>query len=128
MPDSAAAAAKTPRVRFAPSLTGYLHVVEARTSLFNWLFARRIMQHAQDVLATNSFEPHALEQALREAAAALGIKTGRMFQPIRVVVCGRKNAPPPFETTAVLGRELCLVRIRQAEASLQSLASAPTLS
>ena len=31
-----------PRVRFAPSPTGYLHVGGARTALFNWLFARRL--------------------------------------------------------------------------------------
>ena len=31
----------TPRVRFAPSPTGYLHVGGARTALFNWLYARR---------------------------------------------------------------------------------------
>src|SRR5215831_2736861 len=30
-----------PRVRFAPSPTGYLHIGGARTALFNWLFARR---------------------------------------------------------------------------------------
>jgi glutamyl-tRNA synthetase len=30
-----------PRVRFAPSPTGYLHVGGARTALFNWLWARR---------------------------------------------------------------------------------------
>ena len=30
-----------PRVRFAPSPTGYFHVGSARTSLFNWLFARQ---------------------------------------------------------------------------------------
>src|SRR3982750_2563356 len=30
-----------PRVRFAPSPTGYLHVGGARTALFNWLLARR---------------------------------------------------------------------------------------
>ena len=29
-----------PRVRFAPSPTGYLHVGGARTALFNYLFAR----------------------------------------------------------------------------------------
>ena len=29
-----------PRVRFAPSPTGFLHVGGARTALFNWLFAR----------------------------------------------------------------------------------------
>ena len=32
---------QSPRVRFAPSPTGYLHVGGARTALFNWLFARR---------------------------------------------------------------------------------------
>jgi glutamyl-tRNA synthetase len=31
---------ESPRVRFAPSPTGYLHVGGARTALFNWLFAR----------------------------------------------------------------------------------------
>ena len=30
----------SPRVRFAPSPTGYLHVGGARTALFNWLYAR----------------------------------------------------------------------------------------
>ena len=30
----------SPRLRFAPSPTGYLHVGGARTALFNWLFAR----------------------------------------------------------------------------------------
>ncbi|HMJ11368.1 MAG TPA: glutamate--tRNA ligase family protein, partial [Polyangiaceae bacterium] len=29
-----------PRVRFAPSPSGYLHIGGARTALFNWLWAR----------------------------------------------------------------------------------------
>lgn len=32
----------TPRVRFPPSPTGYLHVGNARTALFNYLFARKL--------------------------------------------------------------------------------------
>jgi glutamyl-tRNA synthetase len=40
MPESIPSPQKTPRVRFAPSPTGYLHVGGARTALFNWLFAR----------------------------------------------------------------------------------------
>lgn len=32
---------QTPRLRFAPSPTGYLHVGGARTALFNWLYARK---------------------------------------------------------------------------------------
>jgi glutamyl-tRNA synthetase len=33
--------APTPRLRFAPSPTGYLHVGGARTALYNWLYARK---------------------------------------------------------------------------------------
>jgi glutamyl-tRNA synthetase len=32
---------RSPRLRFAPSPTGYLHVGGARTALFNWLYVRR---------------------------------------------------------------------------------------
>jgi len=84
--------------------------------------ARRVLQLAQEVLATTTFDHDSLDQALRAAAAQLGLKAGPMFQPIRVAVCGRKNAPPLFETMVVLGRETCLDRIRQAEANLELLA------
>ena len=83
--------------------------------------AKQILEHARALLATVAFDHASLEQALREAAASLGVKTGPMFQPIRVAVCGRKNAPPLFETMAVLGRETCIARIQQAEANLSAL-------
>ncbi|MGD0681177.1 MAG: glutamate--tRNA ligase [Terracidiphilus sp.] len=83
--------------------------------------ARRVLQHALEVLPAVKFDHDSLDKALREAAASLGLKAGPMFQPIRVAVCGRKNAPPLFETMVVLGRDVCLARIRQAIASLQSL-------
>jgi glutamyl-tRNA synthetase len=38
---SSAPNATRPRVRFAPSPTGFLHVGGARTALFNWLFAKK---------------------------------------------------------------------------------------
>jgi glutamyl-tRNA synthetase len=81
----------------------------------------RVLQHAEELLAITSFDHDSLDKALREAASHLGLKAGPMFQPIRVAVCGRKNAPPLFETMAVLGREVCLARIRKAAASLESL-------
>src|SRR5712671_2181808 len=41
MPDSTnTASPEKPRVRFAPSPTGFLHVGSARTFIFNWLYAR----------------------------------------------------------------------------------------
>ena len=40
MTDSGSHRGPTPRVRFAPSPTGFLHVGSARTFIFNWLYAR----------------------------------------------------------------------------------------
>jgi glutamyl-tRNA synthetase len=81
--------------------------------------AVRVLQKAAQVLAETPFEHDALEHAMRQAAADLGLKAGPMFQPIRVAVCGRKNAPPLFATMAVLGRDVCLERIRLAATLLQ---------
>jgi glutamyl-tRNA synthetase len=82
--------------------------------------AHRVLEYAEQVLAATPFDHQSLEQALRQAAASLGLKAGPMFQPIRVAVCGRKNAPPLFETMAVLGRDVCLERIRHAQTRLDS--------
>jgi glutamyl-tRNA synthetase len=83
--------------------------------------ARRVLETAQKILAETSFDHDSLDKALRGAASELGLKAGQAFQPIRVAVCGRKNAPPLFETMVVLGRDVCLTRIREAEDKLQSL-------
>ena len=76
--------------------------------------ALTVLQRAKEVLANVEFKHDPLDQALRTAAQELGIKAGQMFQPIRVAVCGRKNAPPLFETLEVLGRETSVARIEQA--------------
>ena len=76
--------------------------------------AKKVLEKAQTVLANVEFKHDPLDQALRAAAQELGIKAGQMFQPIRVAVCGRKNAPPLFETLEVLGREITLTRINRA--------------
>ena len=83
--------------------------------------ARRVLRHAGEVLATTPFDHDSLDHALRQAAASLGLKAGPMFQPIRVAVCGRKNAPPLFETMVVLGSEVCLARIREADTRLETI-------
>jgi glutamyl-tRNA synthetase len=84
--------------------------------------AARVLEAAENVLWRTPFDHDSLDKALREAGASLGLKAGPMFQPIRVAVCGRKNAPPLFETLVVLGREVCLKRIKQAGERLNSLA------
>ena len=76
--------------------------------------ALKALTRAREVLAQTEFQHDPLDQALRAAAHELGLKAGQMFQPIRVAVCGRKNAPPLFETLQVLGKETTLKRIEEA--------------
>jgi glutamyl-tRNA synthetase len=83
--------------------------------------ALRVLQKASAVLATTEFKHDLLDQALRSAAQELGVKAGQMFQPIRVAVCGRKNAPPLFETLEVLGNQVTLGRIHDAVGKLQTI-------
>ncbi|MFZ0418978.1 MAG: glutamate--tRNA ligase [Candidatus Sulfotelmatobacter sp.] len=81
--------------------------------------AMKVLSRAREVLAKVEFKHDPLDQALRAAAQELGVKAGQMFQPIRVAVCARKNAPPLFETLEVLGRKTTLARIEQALAMMQ---------
>ncbi|UCC73685.1 MAG: glutamate--tRNA ligase [Gemmatimonadota bacterium] len=64
-----------PRVRFAPSPTGFLHVGGARTALFNWLFARHedgvFVLRIEDTDRERTQEQ--LTQAILDGLAWLGI-------------------------------------------------------
>ena len=64
-----------PRVRFAPSPTGYLHVGGARTALFNWLFARRtggvLVLRIEDTDKERSTDAHT--QVILDGLSWLGI-------------------------------------------------------
>ena len=73
-----------PRVRFAPSPTGYLHVGGARTALFNWLFARRhngiFVLRIEDTDKERSTDAHT--QVILDGLRWLGITwdEGPLFQ------------------------------------------------
>ena len=77
----------SPRVRFAPAPTGYLHVGGARSALFNWLFARRqggtLVLRIEDTDQERS-RPELIE-AILESLTWLGIDwdEGPIFQSDR---------------------------------------------
>jgi glutamyl-tRNA synthetase len=66
----------------------------------------------------------ALEAALRELAATLGLSASAAFQPVRVAVTGKRVAPPLFETLEILGRETTLERLARARELLLAEPSA----
>jgi glutamyl-tRNA synthetase len=67
--------AMTPRTRFAPSPTGYLHIGGDRTALYSWLFARHhggeFLLRIEDTDRERSTQP-AID-AIHEAMAWLGL-------------------------------------------------------
>lgn len=77
-----------PRVRFAPSPTGYLHVGGARTALFNWLFARHhggvFVLRIEDTDIERSEEE--MVKAITDGLGWLGLDwdEGPLFQSERV--------------------------------------------
>jgi glutamyl-tRNA synthetase len=83
--------------------------------------AARALARGLEVLEKTEFTHDALDAALRQAATELGIKAGQMFQPIRVAVCGRKNAPPLFGTLEALGKQICLARMAEATGKLKAI-------
>jgi glutamyl-tRNA synthetase len=44
----------------------------------------------------------------------LGVKPGKLFQPIRVAITGTTISPGIFESVALLGRDATLARIDKA--------------
>ncbi|HEU4906149.1 MAG TPA: glutamate--tRNA ligase [Solirubrobacterales bacterium] len=57
------------------------------------------------------FDPAAVEAALAPLPERLGLKPGKVYQPIRVAISGGTVSPGIFESLAVLGREESLRRI-----------------
>jgi glutamyl-tRNA synthetase len=73
------------------------------------------LKAAREALAAaNGFDPAAVEAALSPLPERLGLKPGKVYQPIRVAITGGSVSPGIFESLAALGREESLARIDSA--------------
>jgi glutamyl-tRNA synthetase len=74
-----------------------------------------LLEAAREALAAApAFDAATVEEALSPLPEALGVKPGKLYQPIRVAVTGTTVSPGIFESLAVLGREQALERIDSA--------------
>jgi glutamyl-tRNA synthetase len=73
------------------------------------------LEAAREALAAApGFDAATVEEALSPLPEALGVKPGKLYQPIRVAITGTTVSPGIFESLAVLGREQALERIDSA--------------
>ncbi|HEB98512.1 MAG TPA: glutamate--tRNA ligase [Thiotrichales bacterium] len=64
--------------------------------------------------ALADWSPEPIHQAVLETAETLGLKLGKVAQPLRVAVSGGPVSPPIDQTLHLLGRERTLARIDRA--------------
>jgi glutamyl-tRNA synthetase len=71
-------------------------------------------------LSAATWDPLALEGALREVAERRGISGGALIHPLRVALTGQTVSPGIFELFFLLGRETGVQRIAAAVARLRA--------
>jgi glutamyl-tRNA synthetase len=74
--------------------------------------AQSILEAVSEALeGADGFGPDSVEAALAPLPERLGIKAGKLYQPIRVAITGSTVSPGIFESLAVLGRDASLGRL-----------------
>jgi glutamyl-tRNA synthetase len=101
--DGAALDAMVPRGRTAPETARLLG---------------SLLEQCVDPLADWARDP--LEAGLRSFAEAAGWPAKDVYMTVRAAVTGRSATPPLFETLAVLGKEVCRLRLRGAAQALRA--------
>jgi glutamyl-tRNA synthetase len=82
--------------------------------------ALRALEAARDALrAVDAFDSESVESVLAPLPEQLGVKPGRVYQPVRVAISGGTVSPGIFESLAALGREESLSRVDAAIARLR---------
>ena len=82
-----------------------------------------LLSNVRDALAAlPSWEPSAMEEALRALAERLGFgdKAGKLFQPLRLALTGLGASPGIFDVLVILGRDRSLTRLDDAVTRLRS--------
>jgi len=87
---------------------------KAREKLLNAEGAARLLELADGLAASESWDAATLEAAVRQWSEARGLAVKDVAQPARVALTGRSASPPLFEVMAVLGKERSLARLRRA--------------
>jgi glutamyl-tRNA synthetase len=72
-----------------------------------------VMEQAFAKLSTlGLWTPESLETAIRELSEAMGLKLGKVAQPLRAALTGRATSPGLFDVMDVLGRDESLNRLK----------------
>ncbi len=69
----------------------------------------------------NDFSETTLENAFKEIIEQAGIKLGKLAQPVRIALTGKKESPGIYEVLNLLGKDVSISRLKNAIAWIDSL-------
>ncbi len=73
------------------------------------------LSHIYDQLSQlDAWQPDALQACINDTCAAFDMSMGKIAQPLRVAVTGSGMSPSIDRTLTLIGRQRCLVRLKQA--------------
>ena len=117
-------------LRAMPELKARAHTLNELADGARFLFARRpldideaaaalltsdarVMLHRayEGLTALAEWDAASVEATIREVAEGIGVKLGKLAQPLRAALTGRTTSPGIFDVLALLGREESLARI-----------------
>lgn len=82
--------------------------------------AAKVLKDTFDILSgTKTMEKDENEPLMREYVESSGFGAGQVFGILRIAVTGQKVSPPLFESMEIIGKDIVLQRIKNAERSLQ---------
>ncbi|WP_404404168.1 glutamate--tRNA ligase [Pelagibacterium halotolerans] len=88
-----------------------LSVDEKAASLLNADALRHLAALKERLQGVNDWSVPAIDAAVREYAESVGLKLGKVAQPLRAALTGRTISPGIFEVMVLIGREESLARL-----------------
>ncbi len=87
---------------------------EAAVKLLDEAARERLRGLLPALQSTDDWTANGLEQLVRGAAEAAGVKLGNLAQPLRAALTGSNTSPPIFEVMEILGHDETLARLDDA--------------
>lgn len=82
----------------------------------------RVLEAALEIVeALSTFDVAMIEEPMRGLVETLGWKAGQVFGVLRVAITGQQVSPPLFESMEIIGKDVCVVRIKKGIELLRGL-------
>ena len=82
----------------------------------------RVLEAALEIVeGLSAFDLAAIEESMRGLVETLGWKAGQVFGVLRVAITGQQVSPPLFESMEIIGKGVCVSRIKKGIELLRGL-------